>query len=95
MVRIICKEMNDFELYHVVMKELIVKKFWKLPNQQKWQALILMEDYLSNGNVMNEIGKKVSQKILPSQLEQMIKKCPNPKGKKRLAQFRIYFRNNK
>lgn len=90
-VRLVCRELKDFELYHVVMKELVVKKFWQLSLEKKWQPLSLMTEYLSNGNVMNQMGKQIIKKIPKNQFLLILHKCPNQKAKKIFLDFRKYY----
>lgn len=91
MVRMVCKELGDFELYHVLMKELILKKFWLVPNAVKWQPLSLMKEYLSNGNIMNEFGRNVVRKIPIKDLLKMTQECPDQKAKKIFIELQKYY----
>lgn len=93
-IRSVSRKLDDFELYHLVIQDLIKKWFYKLPNARKWEALSLMREELGSGNVTNQLGKYVSNKIPLSQLQTMIRKCPDPDTKKHLQSFRIYYKNN-
>lgn len=91
-VRMVCKQLKEAELIYAVQKHLLMKHFWKLPPQSKWQPLSLMTDYLSNGGVMNDMGNKVSKKIAKTELESMIRTCPDKSTKHLLMEFRIYYK---
>jgi hypothetical protein len=92
---IVCKKINDFELYKVAVHDLVKKWFFKLPNTRKWEALSLMKDELTSGNVANELGEYFMKNIHPSQLQLMIRQCPDPTIRNQLATFRIYYKKNK
>lgn len=91
-VRMVCKQLKESELLYAVHQHLLMKYFWRLPPLHKWQPLSLMTDYLSNGGVMNDMGKKMSKKIPKTELEYMIRTCPDKNTKNLLMEFRIYYK---
>lgn len=91
-VRIVCAQLKDFELLYVIQQELLMKHFWRLPIDQKWQPLSLMTEYLSGGGATNAMGNQVAKKITRTQLESMIRKCPDKDTKRQLTNFRLYLK---
>jgi len=93
--KIVCKKLNDFELYKVAVHDLVKKWFFKLPNTRKWEALLLMKDELTSGNLTNELGGYFIKNIRLSQLQSMIRQCPDPKTRDQLSTFRVYYKDKK
>ena len=93
--KIVCNKINDFELYKVAVHDLVKKWFFKLPNPRKWEALSLMKDELESGNVANELGEYFLKNIRPSQLQLMIRRCPDSTTRNQLSTFRIYYKTKK
>lgn len=91
-VRIVCAQLKDFELLYVIQEGFLMKHFWQLPIDQKWQPLSLMTEYLSGGGAINAMGNQVAKKITRTQLESMIRKCPDKDTRRQLTNFRLYMK---
>lgn len=91
--RIVCARLNDYELYHIAVNDLVKKWLFKLPENRKWEALSLMRDELGSGNTTNELGEYFSKHVSRPQFQNMIQKCPDLKTKQDLRSFLIYYKN--